>query len=214
MEQWERRWFDLAPLLALKYVFRYPSNQAAAALEQTTQRARCLSGGDYCNGDAAYLALLEETKRAIGPQHRLSIAANDWLPTRLNWLPVLGGYKWSDDYIRMVAERVDQLAVMTYDSFMPTDWLYRLWLREQVRGLGRGLTDSRAELLIGVSVSRESTSTHRPVAENLRSGLSGVCAGIAASSDARRVVSGVAIYASWEADETDWQVWQDWLQAR
>lgn len=166
------------------------------------------------NGDAAYLALLEETKRAIGPQHRLSIAANDWLPTWLNRLPVLGGYKWSDDYVRMVAERVDQIAVMTYDSFMPTDWLYRLWLREQVRGLERGLTDSRAELLIGVSVSRESTSTHRLVAENLRSGLSGVCAGIAPSSDARRVVSGVAIYASWEADETDWQVWQDWLQAR
>lgn len=166
------------------------------------------------NGDPAYLALLEETKEALGPEHRLSIAANDWLPTWLNWLPVLGGYKWSDAYVRQVAERVDQIAVMSYDSMMPMGWLYRLWLREQTRGFGSSLADSEVELLLGVSVSRERTTTHKPVAENLQNGLSGICAGIATSADARRVVSGVAIYASWEADETDWQVWQDWLQVR
>lgn len=164
------------------------------------------------DGDPGYLALLEETKRAIGPQHRLSVATNSWLPTWLNRLPVLGGYKWSNNYIRMVAERVDQIAVMAYDSSMPTDWLYRLWLREQVYGLGNSLADSGVELLIGVSISRESTSTHRPPAENLRSGLSGVCAGFAASSDARRSVSGLAVYASWEADEVDWEMWQSWLK--
>lgn len=166
------------------------------------------------DGDADYLILLEEVKQALGSQRRLSVAANNWLPGWLNWLPVVGGHKWSAEYMRAVARRVDQIVVMSYDSMMPTDWLYRFWMREQVRGITRSLADSKIELLFGISVSRESTFTHRPVAENLRSGLSGLCAGLTPSVTQHKAISGVAIYASWEANEGDWQVWHEWLQGQ
>lgn len=163
------------------------------------------------DGDAGFLALLDEMKVAIGPDHLVSAAANDWQPTTVNYLPVLGRYKWSGNYFKKVSERVDQITVMTYDSFLPTGWLYRLWLREQVRGLSRNLAHSPAELLIGVSVSREHTSTHDPRAENLINGLAGTCAALISSSEARRVVDGIAIYASWEATESDWKTWSSWV---
>ena len=68
----------------------------------------------------------------------------------------------------MVADRVDHIAVMSYDSFAFHPALYRLWMREQVRGITKSLAEADAELLMGLSVSRERTSTHRPRAENSR----------------------------------------------
>ena len=67
------------------------------------------------------------------------------------------------------------------------------------------------ELLVGVSVSREKTSTHRPAAENLRNGLAGICAGLSESPPAGPVVDGVARYAAWEAGAVDWETWEGWL---
>jgi len=160
------------------------------------------------NNDPNYLLLLEEVRKAIAPEHMLSVASNDWLPAGLNRIPIVGGYKWDGSYYRAVAARVDQIVTMTYDSFMPWPALYRLWLREQVIGISRSLSDSDVQLLIGVSVSRENTRTHHPKAENMQSGMSGVCAGIARTDNA---VQGIAVYAAWEANENDWQTWETWL---
>ena len=99
---------------------------------------------------------------------------------------------------------------MTYDSAMPHPALYRLWLREQVKGIGTGLQASETEILVGVSVARENTFTHNPFAENLTNGLSGICAGLEHRGQPHSV-NGVAIYAAWDADEEDWQAWEDWL---
>ena len=158
------------------------------------------------SGDAGYLLLLEETAAALGSDHTLSVAANDWLPAGLNWLPGLGGYKWDSAYYQAVAEHVDQIATMTYDSFMPTPALYSLWLREQVVGVGRALSDSDTEWLVGISVSREKTRTHRPEAENMGAGIAGACAGAARSRLAG--LQGIAVYAAWEADQNDWLLWE------
>ena len=164
------------------------------------------------DGDSNYLLLLDEVKEALGRDHILSVASNDWVPDVVNRLPLIGGYKWGGTYLRAVAGRVDQIATMTYDSLMPMPALYRLWLREQVVGISRSLAGSDAELLIGISVSRERTQTHRPEAENMRSGLVGVRAGIDRQPTTAHKVDGVAIYAAWEADEADWELWQDWSE--
>ena len=135
------------------------------------------------------------------------MAANDWLPAGLNGLPGLAGYKWDSRYYRNVAARVDQIATMTYDSFMPTPALYRWWLREQTTGISRALRDSDTEWLVGVSVSREATRTHRPAAENMAAGIAGACAG--ANRTAAGGPQGIAIYAAWEAGEADWRIWEE-----
>jgi len=160
------------------------------------------------DGDASYLLLLEEVREAIGWERILSVAGSYWLPKGMNELPFVEGFKWSGEYYRAVAERVDQIATMTYDSLTPHPALYRPWLREQVRGIGRSVADSEVDLLIGISVSRERTMTHKPSAENMRSGLAGISAGLKGTECE---VDGVAVYAAWEAESTDWQVWEAWL---
>ena len=76
----------------------------------------------------------------------------------LNDIPM----RWSAEYYRAVAARVDQVLAMTYDSYLPMPALYRLWLREQTRGLSDALRGSSAELLMGLSVSREEHSVASP----------------------------------------------------
>jgi hypothetical protein len=161
------------------------------------------------SGDESFLLLLEEVKTGIGDR-TLSVAGSYRLPQIVNSLPVLERFKWDSEYYGEVAERVDQIATMTYDSGMPLAPLYRLWLREQVRGIGHSLTNSDVELLIGISVSRENTFTHRPWAENLRNGLAGVCGGFERYPEAAGVVDGIAIYAAWETNEADWNLWERW----
>ena len=158
------------------------------------------------DGDPHYLALLEETRAAIGDGAVLSVASAYWLPGAVNRLPAVRGYKWNLAYYRQVAARVDQIVTMTYDSVMPHPALYRLWIREQARAISRGLAHSNTELLVGISASRERTLTHRPYAENVASGLDGICAYVGgASSDPH--IAGVALYAAWEATEENWQYW-------
>jgi hypothetical protein len=161
-------------------------------------------------GDQDYLRLLDEVRQAIGSQRLLSVASNSWIDARLNQLPLINGIKWDDAYYQAVAGRVDQIAVMTYDSFLPHPALYRLWMREQIRGIGKSLEGTEVQLLIGISISREDTTSHRPHVENLQSGLAGVCAGLSVSPAAKQVAQGVAIYAAWEADAADWTTWETW----
>jgi hypothetical protein len=163
------------------------------------------------DGDPAFLALLDDVRAAIGPDATLSIAGAHWTFPVLAWLPVIGDFRWRTDYYQEVAARVDQVATMTYDSLAPHPALYRLWMREQVKGLHRTLAPTGVELLIGISVSHEQTLTHQPFAENLQSGLAGLCAALDDLPEAPGL-HGVAIYAAWEATDPDWQLWQSWLQ--
>ncbi len=161
-------------------------------------------------GNQNYLLFLDEVRTAIGSEFLISIASNPWVSIAINKLPFVNGLRWDDEYYQAVATRVDQIATMTYDSFTPHPVFYRLWMREQVKGISNSLRDSDVELLIGVSISREHTTSHDPSVENMRSGLAGICAGLFDSSDAEQAVQGVAIYADWEADVSDREIWNDW----
>ncbi len=162
------------------------------------------------NNDPDFLQLLQEMRSAIGPQRMISVTGSHWTPGLLNTLPLVKDFRWTSDYYQAVAGRVDQIATMTYDSYMPTPALYRLWLREEVRGISSSLANSEVELLIGISVSRENTFSHHPTVEDLQNGLGGLCAAQANSSRPGDKVQGVAIYADWEFAEKDWQIWQEW----
>jgi hypothetical protein len=81
-----------------------------------------------------------------------------------------------------------------------------------VKGISKSLEGSEVDLLIGISISREHTTSHHPDVENMQSGLAGICAGWLDLAQVRDKVQGVAIYAAWEAEATDWQLWDEWLQ--
>jgi hypothetical protein len=166
------------------------------------------------DNDPDVLALLEDVRAALGPEPTLSIATRRlWSLTaeRERWVP--GRWFWSASYYRQVAARVDEIAVMVYDSALPLAPAYRLWTKCQVIGLSRALDNSDVTLFVGVPASEERTRTHRPAAENVRSGLQGVIDGL---NDARAIpsaVAGIAIYPYWEMDTADWEtytrLWED-----
>jgi hypothetical protein len=156
------------------------------------------------NNDVYFLNLLDEVRQSIGKDKVISVAGSHWYPDYINALPGIHDFRWTSSYYREVGQRVEQIATMTYDSYTFHPALYRLWMREQVKGISDSLEDSDVELFIGISVSRERTPSHRPAAENLANGLAGVCAGV----KNQKIVHGIAIYADWEFSRSDWQVWQ------
>jgi Glycosyl hydrolases family 18 len=165
------------------------------------------------SGDANVLALLQEVRRAIGPDATLSIATpRIWpiFPERLP--PFIGAIAWDADYYGQIAQRVDQVAVMVYDSGLPWPELYRLWGRFQVIQVTRAVDGTDAKLLFGVPASEEKTFTHWPNAENMTSGLRGVIDGLN-DADARPfAVTGVAVYPDWETDAAEWATYESlWL---
>ncbi len=163
--------------------------------------------------DSNVLALLDEVRDAPGPAFTLSIAARRIWPVfpSVQW-PVVGRVAWHTHYYREVASRVDQVAVMTYDSAMPLACLYRHWTRFQVIEISRAVDGTGVQLFFGVPTSEEETWTHRPEAENMNSGLRGVIDGLNDGDSRPAVVAGVAIYPYWETDEGEWRIYEElWL---
>ena len=165
------------------------------------------------SGDANVLLLFDEVRAAIAPEATLSVATRRMSPLGASsddgWLR---DYAWSAAYYAEVAQRVDQIAVMTYDSAMPTARLYRWFARRQVVAITRALEGQAVTLYFGVPTSEERTRTHWPRAENMTSGLLGVLDGLQDPRAAPEAVTGVAIYPYWETDASEWAVYQAlWL---
>jgi hypothetical protein len=165
------------------------------------------------NDDPAFLSLLEEVRATIGDRASLSIAGAHWNPAPSEIFTVVGSFGWQSSYYGQVAMRVDQIATMTYDSHMPMAALYRLWVREQMRGVLASLAGIPVEVLFGVSVSREHSPSHDPTAETLASGLTGICVGMETKRrEEGHSLShqGVALYAAWEMTQLDWEELKGW----
>ncbi len=164
-------------------------------------------------GNAALLRLLEAVREAIGPQAQLSIAGREITPVVPEAdLIANRWFTWRADYYREVAQRVDQIAVMAYDSHLPAGWLYEQWVRFQVIGLTSSLGATPPGLLIGLPTSEEHTASHDPAIENMTTGLRGLLAGLNDADARPDQITGVAIYPYWEMSEDEWTTYQDlWL---
>jgi len=165
------------------------------------------------DGDTGLLALLDEVRGAVGPEAVVSIAAPHIRPVVAGIeLPLVGAPAWSAAYYREVARRVDQVALMTYDSALPHAAFYRRWGRFQVIALSQALQESGVDVLIGVPASREVTLTHMPWAESMESGLLGMVDGLNDAAARARTITGVAVYPYWEATDGDWDAYRRlWL---
>jgi hypothetical protein len=155
------------------------------------------------DGDQNFIQLLREIRAELKPGLLVSIAGAHWMPPIAARLPIIGKFRWSSAYYGRVAEVTDQIALMAYDSYLPSAALYRLWVREQTTGIRKSLASKNIDLIIGVSASNVRASSHNPNAETISSGIAGMCD--SRERYATQPYPGIGIYAAWDANENDWQ---------
>jgi hypothetical protein len=116
-----------------------------------------------------------------------------------------------------VAARVDQIAFMTYDTFMPFPKLHRAYIRGQTRALVRAVRmgNPRAEVLLGVPSYDDHNISHVRHVETVDNTLRGIRAGLGDLEEGTAPFAGVAIYASWTTDAEEWRSYRAlWLGDR
>ncbi|MET7277608.1 hypothetical protein ABZS29_05180 [Kribbella sp. NPDC005582] len=156
------------------------------------------------SGSRGYLAVLDET-RALGAP--LSVAAHQIDPLwQLHRIPI--DKWWSQDYFRQVAERVNQIAVMSYDTAMPLQSLYGGYVAKQTK-LALEVTPPGTDLLMGLPAYWESNPSHWGHAETVAAAVRGASLGL---GDSPRQNFGLAIYVDFTATEDNWTAYRDgWL---
>lgn len=97
---------------------------------------------------------------------------------------------------------MDQVAVMTHDTALPVDWLHGPFVQRQVRLIAAASGD--ATVLVGVPSYEEPNLGHHPRAENVQVGVRAVRKGIGHLPPDRRDGVGIALYAEWTTDESEW----------
>jgi hypothetical protein len=168
------------------------------------------------SGNPHLLALLSELRdRTATHAAVLSMASDELEPLPgLAWLTRAAGTQagfWTADYYRAVAGRVDQLAVMMYDTALPTDWLYGALVRWQTNAVREAAGPGKT-VFVGVPTYEEDRLTFHPEAENVTSALRGIRQGLHDAPPEDPAAFGVAIYADWTTDASEWRHIRDsWL---
>lgn len=168
------------------------------------------------SGDQDYLDLLD-TLRQVTRAHGvpLSVAAHqiDPLPALHSAAGVLAEHPkwWSQAYFGQVARRVDQIAVMSYDTATPLESLYGGYVAQQT-SLALEVTPDSTDLLMGLPFYREDNFDHWSFAETVPAAVRGVRLGLS-RTDADRANFGVALYVDFAATEADWTAYErDWVR--
>ncbi|MBP2049217.1 hypothetical protein J2Z21_002148 [Streptomyces griseochromogenes] len=167
------------------------------------------------SGDRDYLSLLDDLRTLTRAHHAaLSVAAHqiDPLPAFHSFWGATTGHPkwWSQAYFGQVARRVDQIAVMSYDTMQPLQSLYGGYVAEQT-SLALEVTPRTTDLLMGLPFYHDDTVGHWARAETVPAGVRGVRLGLS-RTDADRARFGVALYVDFAATEADWRGYrEDWV---
>jgi hypothetical protein len=163
--------------------------------------------------DTGLLDLLERT-RAMA--HRrgavVSMAAHHIAPlagmSSIDDL-VIGHTKWwSSGYVRQVADRLDQIAIMSYDTAFPIRSLYGGYVHRQT-DLALKAVPPQTDLLMGLPAFHTHGLDHYPSAETVAAAIRGVRLGLGHKNRER---FGVALYVDFAATDSDWRAYrQAWL---
>ncbi|MEU9295802.1 hypothetical protein [Streptomyces sp. NPDC048266] len=162
--------------------------------------------------DAHYLSLLDDlgalTRARKAP---LSIAAHqiDPLPGLHSVNGAVTGREkwWSQEFFGEVAKRVDQIAVMSYDTWMPLESLYGGYVAQQT-SLALEVTPESTDLLMGLPFFHEDDLGHHENAETVEAAVRGTRLGLG-RTDPDRERFGVALYVDFAAEEGDWAAYRD-----
>jgi hypothetical protein len=168
------------------------------------------------DGNPDLLAVLHAVHAVTRQQHALlSVSAIHTQPvpgpaTLLNLLP--GRWVvWSDGYLHRVAGEVDQVALMAYDTGLPTRAGYGGYVRRVTAG-ALAAVPARVTLFIGVPAYHDRRLTHHEAAETVAAALRGIRLALGAHPPRRDF--GVAIYVDFAATPADWASYRrDWADA-
>ncbi|NJA55872.1 hypothetical protein [Streptomyces sp. NEAU-H3] len=164
------------------------------------------------SGDRDFLGLLSRLHTLTAARHApLSVAAHqiDPLPGLHTVFGAVSGHEkyWSQAYFAQVARRVDQIAVMSYDTAMPLESLYGGYVAQQTE-LALEATPPETDLLMGMPFFHENKPGHRAAAETVPAAVRGARLGLA-RTDRERVRFGLALYVDFAATEADWKAYRD-----
>ncbi|GGT69574.1 glycosyl hydrolase family 18 protein [Streptomyces coeruleorubidus] len=168
------------------------------------------------SGDRDYLTLLDALRRETRSRDaQLSVAAHqiDPLPALHTVFGLFTDHPkwWSQEFFGQVARRVDQIAVMSYDTAQPLEGTYGGYVAQQT-SLALEVTPPSTDLLMGLPFYWESNFDHWGHAETVPAAVRGVRLGLS-RTDADRSRFGVALYIDFAATEADWSAYkEDWVR--
>ncbi|MFI1417050.1 hypothetical protein ACH4VX_03505 [Streptomyces sp. NPDC020731] len=167
------------------------------------------------SGDRDYLSLLDDLRAVTRAEDaQLSVAAHqiDPLPALHSVAGLFADHPkwWSQEFFGQVARRVDQIAVMSYDTAQPLEGTYGGYVAQQT-SLALEVTPPTTHLLMGLPFYHESNFDHWGHAETVAAAVRGVRLGLS-RTDADRELFGVAPYIDFAATETNWNEYREgWL---
>jgi spore germination protein YaaH len=162
------------------------------------------------DGDPGFLKLLEDTRAALPKGALLSVATPVWYPFPL------GRLGWSEDFFAQVARRCDQVAVMVYDSGFWTPRSYAWLAHQEAVHVTTAVARSKApcRVLLGIPTYGHGFPSHNPRAERIAIAIKGVREGMADPAAHPEVFAGVAPFADYTTDESEWADFQRlWLNS-
>lgn len=165
------------------------------------------------DGDADLLTMLDATRALTRARHVvLSVSASHLQPVPglagpVALLPVRGAL-WSGGYLRRVATRVDQVALMAYDTGLWDSHAYTGYVRQQTVEALRSVPPDVA-LLIGAPAYHDENAVHHWRAETVAASLRGIRLALGDRVPDRDF--GVALYVDFAASDSDWASFRrDW----
>lgn len=163
-------------------------------------------------GDTGYLALLSQVHAATRSAGRLLSVATEpvaGLGLAQPWAPY--PHWWSAGYLRQVAIRSDEVAIMTYNSPLPTGGSYAGYVRWETQ-LALAAVPPDVTLLIGAPAYSTGGPWPFSSAETVARAIRG--ARLAISPVPPRRPFGIALYVDFTAMSRDWASYlTDWMGA-
>ncbi|MCX5392966.1 hypothetical protein [Streptomyces sp. NBC_00094] len=162
--------------------------------------------------DTNYLSLLDDLGELTRARKvPLSVAAHqiDPVPAAHSVNGALSGSEkwWSQEFFGQVARRVDQIAVMSYDTWMPLEGMYGGYVAQQT-SLALEVTPESTDLLMGLPFFHEDDLGHHENAETVAAAIRGTRLGLG-RTDHDRERFGVALYVDFAAEEGDWAAYRE-----
>lgn len=158
------------------------------------------------DGGRNLLQLLAETRTALARDKLLSVATPMWYPGTL--------WGWSDEYFKQVARHCDQIAVMCYDSYAYLPRTYAWIVSHQAIHVTNDCFSSNpnCKVILGLPTYEDITLAHHGFSESLGNALRGACHGLSDKRAKPDACDGIALFADYTTDATEWHEYEKfWL---
>lgn len=166
------------------------------------------------SGSRGFLALLDQV-HAVTADRKVVLSVSAPQIDPLPGLHAVGiavadhGKWWAQAYFADVARRVDQVALMSYDTSMPMVSLYGGYVAQQTE-LALQVTPTAVDLLMGLPAFWADDLGHHGSAETVAGAIRGVRMGLGRTAPGRQAF-GVALYVDFAATQQDWASYRrDW----